>query len=299
MTITWKSDLGSTPARVNRYTGEIQLSERFFANMPESHQKYIIEHEKAHFQKDTRSEFVADNEAFRKLAGTFPGSLKASIHSISDVLSMDNPEHHERLLNRIMLALQFDWEHYHNERALAALNKFKSLIENQKKSTMAINYNPYQATFYRDPNANDDDWDNGAGKARRQAKRDERKAKKDEKTRLKQEKSQLKNDRMAAKNEVKLSRADKNRAKGEAKKTLAEQGKSGNEYWGGIVDSVAGIFGGGKKSSGGSETAGDGGTYTEEKPKFLGMPKGLGIGVVVVVVIVVIAGIIYFVRKNK
>jgi hypothetical protein len=296
MFFTFHDDLGNTPARVNRFTGEIQLSRKHFARMPEFSQKFTIEHETGHFKLRSRSEFVADNYAFRKLAGTEPRSLKNSVAAIAGILSFQNPEHMQRLVNIIRKSLEYDFKVNQNPKALEGLNNLNLLIS--KNSDMEFIYQANESY----PNLDHDDvYDNGVGKARRQAKREERKANKDEKTRLKQEKAQLKNDRMSAKNEVKLSRADKNRAKGEAKKTLAEQGKSGNEYWGGIVDSVAGIFGGGKKSSGGSDvqTSGDGGSFTEEKPKFLGMPKGLGIGVVIVAVLGILGTIIFVVKKKK
>lgn len=156
----------------------------------------------------------------------------------------------------------------------------------------------HEPKFGYDSYDDEDSYDNGAGKERRQARRAKKQEQRDKK-------ADLKNDRLAAKNEIKLARADSKRTKANAKMTLAEQGKSGTDWIGSAVSGVAGLFG--KKSEGGDPVdnsgagagagLGTGGAGTPEK-KLLGMPMGIGIAVIVVVVIV-IGGIAFFALKGK
>ena len=423
MFFTYWDDLGSTPARVNRFTGEIQINNRYFATMPEFYKKFIIEHEKGHFLTDTRSEFKADKYAFKHVVGTAPRSLKNSVFSISRVLSFRNPEHMERLAELVRMALEYDYNKNGNTKAKEGLNILNQLIENQKtniymstqsdrsyfepqypmsgfddlydnargkarrqarkaarvakrstrvaarqqrkqtrvegrvarrqtrvanrasnnyldnqpilspeeqytESAYAEQNQAYpQAEQYTEPVDNSveeiqeypeaesveemdsyfgddgeclddsyygDEYDNGAGKARRQARRAKRQEQKEKK-------KDLKNDRLAAKNEIKLSRADAKRTKADAKKTLADQGKSGTDWIGGAVSGVLGLFG--KKSettdpnadpalAGAADPAASDG-------KLMGMPKGVAIAVIVVLILIVVGVVIYFVKKKK
>ena len=142
----------------------------------------------------------------------------------------------------------------------------------------------------------DSDFDNGAGKARRQAKRAKKQS-------LKEERSQLKNDRLKAKNEIKLSRADAKRTKADAKKTLADQGKSGTDWIGGAVDGVLGLFGKGKSKIAEAEVAGDSSALAADNSassgKLLGMPKGVAIAVIIVLVLAIIGAVVFFLKRKK
>lgn len=305
MFFTYWPDLGSTPARVNRFTGEIQLNMRYFNRMPEFHRRFIIEHEKGHYMLNTRSEFEADRFAFRRLAGSSPGSLKESVKSISRVLSFNNPEHLDRMRRVVIMALEHDFNINGNPRAKQALDQLNQCrakaclvsSSNQSNHPMSTNHNPYFEPRYPESDYSGL-YDYGSGKANRQKKKKERQDRKKEKQELKIEKKRLKNERYAVKTDKKQSKADLNRSRGyakeakaDAKMELAEQGISEGNWFDKTLNTVGGIFGGGSGSADGA--AG------ESSGKILGMPKGVAIAVAGVLLLI-IGGVIFFVvRKRK
>lgn len=432
MFFTYWPDLGTTPARVNRFTGEIQISMRHMRNIPEFRRKFIEQHEKGHFLLDTRSEFEADDYAFRKLAGTQPQSLKECVKSISRVLSFRNPEHMQRLTEIIKKALEFDYKYNGNERAKDALDHLTQLTKNQKLNTFNMNSSHdndyFEPKFGGSDNEFDDLYDNAAGRAKRQAKKTARVAKRQQKKQtratakatrknVRQQRKQvritrkqnkianrinrpgiavnqsvvpdayiedqpimdpgyaqpepsysepqysepvsypvqdseeyvesdqeepteeypedqldengelinpeeyysgwdnaggkaarqakraerlkLKNEKKAAKNDVIKARAEAKRTKANAKMELAKQGKSGTDWIGGAVDSIAGIFG--KKKSG-DDVVDEGAGDPNAEPatgKILGMPKGVVIAVIAVVVLLIIGVVIFLLKRKK
>jgi hypothetical protein len=183
MFFTFWPDLGNTPARVNRFTGEIQINNRYFRNMPGFRKRFIIEHEKGHFNLDTRSEFEADDYAFRKLAGTRPFSLKESVKSISQVLSFTNPEHLQRMTEVVKKALDYDHRHNGNQKAGQALDQLNEIIKNQKLNQFNMNSNTENGYFEPEfgGTAADDIYDNAKGRAKRQARKAARQEKRQEK----------------------------------------------------------------------------------------------------------------------
>lgn len=448
MFFTYWPDLGDTPARVNRYTGEIQINQRYFDRMPELRRKFIIEHEKGHFNLDTRSEFEADKYAFRRIAGSAPRSLKESVKSISKVLTFRNPEHLDRMTEVIKMALDYDYKNNGNDKAKTALQELNQILQTNHLN----NFHMYTSkdNSYFEPKFPDsgfeDIYDNAKGKAKRQAKKAARVAKRKEKkvvrvakrkanmasgkflppqvlairgikkavqrsqsrgswrpgdkrkpvnasvpaspymenTSMEEEinfpleqqeqiypeesypeenypqeeyteesssytepveveeefseedqpeeyfsggecinpayydnaggaaarrakrqarkdkRNELKDAKKAAKVEVIKARAQAKLNRSGAKMELAKQGKSGTDWLGSAVSSIAGIFGG-KKESASEMPIDDGSGYplAEEPKKILGMPKGVAIAVIAVLVITIIGGVIYFVKRKK
>lgn len=433
MFFTYWPDLGDTPARVNRYTGEIQINQRYFDRMPELRRKFIIEHEKGHFNLDTRSEFEADKYAFRRIAGSAPRSLKESVKSISKVLTFRNPEHLDRMTEVIKMALDYDYKNNGNEKAKTALQELNQILQTNHLN----NFHMYTSkdNSYFEPKFPDsgfeDIYDNAKGKAKRQAKKAARVAKRKEKkvvrvakrkanmasgkflppqvlairgikkavqrnkarrnapvnqsvpespymenTSMEEEinfpleqqeqiypeesypeesssdtepvevdeseefseedqpeeyfsggecinpayydnaggaaarrakrqarkdkRNELKDAKKAAKVEVIKARGQAKLNRSGAKMELAKQGKSGTDWLGSAVSSIAGIFGG-KKESASEMPIDDGSGYplAEEPKKILGMPKGVAIAVIAVLVITIIGGVIYFVKRKK
>jgi hypothetical protein len=299
MFFTYWDDLGSTPARVNRFTGEIQINNRYFDSMPEFRKKFVIEHEKGHFLTNTRNEKKADRYAFKKLAGTEHRSLKESVYAISKVLSFRNPEHMERLAEVLKMALEYDLKHNNNPLAEQALLDLEDLKKNSSQNL----YSDMETTNYFEPTYGrsryDEIYDNAGGKERRQQKREERKARKDTKKDTKQEKLDLKNQKRAAKNEVTLAKADAKRTRADAKLTKAQTGESGGSWWDKTLSTVGDIFGKKSADAGSVEDLSSGTPVIEDKPKFLGMPKPVGIGVVVLLIIGIIIAVIFAVKKAK
>ncbi len=264
--ISTSQSMGTNPARVHRITGDITLNQDLLDHGTSQEVKWILSHEAGHFLKNTRDEFLSDKFAFDSLAGQFAGSLKSSISALSRHLPFDNPEHLNRLFVQFMRALRYDFEHNGNIEALITFNELKNRTMNQASQ---------QQDFFN----TSDPYLNLTGKERRNAKKD-----------LNLEKKQLKNDRYAVKTDKKQSKADLNRSRGAAKETkadskriLAENGGAEQpNWWDKTLGTVSSIFG--KNSPDGS-----GGTDKElsgtgaDAPKFLGMPKTVGIIVTVLV----------------
>ena len=293
MFITHHENLGSTPARVNRFTGEIQLNDAYWLNMPEELKPFIVEHEKGHFLTQTRNEFLADAYAFSHVVGKQPKSLKNAVYSLSKVLTFKNPQHLERVIEVVRLAFQYDYQVNGNTEALQGLQKLNILTNNKNKIPMKLNIATAERPSYNNARFGydnfEDDYDNGAGKERRQAKRAA-------KTEQKQKKAELKNDRLAAKNEIKLARADAKRTKADAKKSLADQGKSGTDWIKDAAGAIGGIFGSKSQDSAASVTTTA--TGIEEPKKLFGMPQKTAYAVIALVVIVIGVSAYLFLKKK-
>jgi hypothetical protein len=105
-------DLGNTPARINRKTGDIFINKKIWFSIPEKERKFILLHELGHYKLQTKDEIKADDYAFRKFAGTEPYSLKAILHAIADNLDIThNPEHAYRFEIISKKLLQWDADH--------------------------------------------------------------------------------------------------------------------------------------------------------------------------------------------
>ncbi|MGN7988667.1 hypothetical protein ACTJKC_15065 [Pedobacter sp. 22226] len=113
--ITRVADLGATPARVNRRTGEMFLSIRHMKAMPKEHRLFVMLHEKAHVELQTTDEVTADAKAFKEYAD-LGYSLNQSVKVLTSVLNEDNPEHHWRMYLQLQRAKAYDYSHYGNKK---------------------------------------------------------------------------------------------------------------------------------------------------------------------------------------
>jgi len=82
--------MGTNPASVNMLTGDILLNMNSFPYLNPFTQKFILEHEKAHFAQQTDCEYQADKTALNKLYKTEHQSLKKSVKALADFLDDDN-----------------------------------------------------------------------------------------------------------------------------------------------------------------------------------------------------------------
>jgi len=281
--IKTETGMGANPARVHRLSGDITLNQSTVNNASYPELKYILGHEAGHFLLNTRSEFEADKFAFQQLAGDFPQSLKGSVLSLSRNLPFDNPEHLERLAAQFMRALRYDYQINGNTSALETYNTLKlRLMDN----TMASN------TSYH---LNDDPFDYGAGKARRQ-----------EKKQLRVDKKALKNERYAVKTDKKAAKGVRIEALGEAKvikanakATKAEKGEGdGGSWFDKTLKTASDIFGSGSEENS-IQTKSDGSLDPTANPKFLGMPKTIGIIVTVALALGILSLVGYFAFIKK
>ena len=124
MTVVFSDDLGNTPAKINRYTGIIQLNNKIWHEIPEIQRRFILLHELGHYYLNTSDEKKADEYAFEHLAGKMPYSLKGILGAISENLDIENnPKHRERYLEIVKKLIQIDAEKFNNKTAQKFLKK--------------------------------------------------------------------------------------------------------------------------------------------------------------------------------
>ena len=97
--------MGSTPATSYQSSRTVCLNLDLYFNYPRQIRHLIALHEEGHIALNTDSEIEADNYAFRKISGTFPGSHSWAILSVSRVLPFINKDQYIRLLNMYKNAL--------------------------------------------------------------------------------------------------------------------------------------------------------------------------------------------------
>ena len=97
--------MGSTPATSYQSIKTVCLNLDLYFSYPRQIRHLIALHEEGHIVLNTDSEIEADNYAFRKISGTFPGSHSWAILSVSRVLPFTSKEQYIRLLNMYKNAL--------------------------------------------------------------------------------------------------------------------------------------------------------------------------------------------------
>ena len=159
MIITYSDsiDLGKTPARVNRLTGEIFLNMDIWETLPEAYQNFILAHEEGHYYAQTTNELLADHYAFMKMAGKESESLKNSVNTILDILPGTSDNQKTRILNIYRLALTWDLRNDEQaatkqqlEKVERDLNSFKDTLQLKDYEAMLStlrNKKPVNYTF--------------------------------------------------------------------------------------------------------------------------------------------------------
>lgn len=93
--IKFAPDLGASPAQVNRITGEMTVSLKYWNLMPPCHRLYVMLHEKAHIKGQTKNEDEADAIAYEELK-KLGKPLDCGVFALTELLNMKNPEHRRR-----------------------------------------------------------------------------------------------------------------------------------------------------------------------------------------------------------
>lgn len=101
-------DLGNTPARVNRRTGEMYLSLRHMLPLPPDIRLFIMLHEMGHVVLQTEDEERVDAWAFDQYVKQGK-SLKASVKALTQILDGNNPEHYDRMYLQLQRAKMYDY----------------------------------------------------------------------------------------------------------------------------------------------------------------------------------------------
>lgn len=123
-------DLGGTPARCLRSTGECWISLKDWKKSPYEHKVFILLHENAHIFLDTSDELKVDALAHKQyLAMGF--SLTSSITALTKVLSYSMPEHLTRTREQMVRATVYDITVNGNNKLKRKLLQIKS--QNQNK----------------------------------------------------------------------------------------------------------------------------------------------------------------------
>ncbi len=102
--ITYVPDLGSSPANVNRITGELKISLKWWNVLPPCHRAFILAHEMGHLAGKTFDETEADNIGFN-IYKDMGYDVTCSIFALSDVLSYKNGGREKRVnaaFNRVL-----------------------------------------------------------------------------------------------------------------------------------------------------------------------------------------------------
>tara|TARA_R110001606_G_scaffold18895_1_gene70210 strand:- start:241 stop:624 length:384 start_codon:yes stop_codon:yes gene_type:complete len=105
--IEYVTDLGTTPASVNRRTGTIYINLRIWKRLPPSHRFFVLLHEMGHIVLKTKDEKAVDDWAFKEYAAR-GYSLKESVKALTRLLSFAGREHTERANLQLARAKAFD-----------------------------------------------------------------------------------------------------------------------------------------------------------------------------------------------
>lgn len=128
--IEYVTNLGTTPARVNRVTGECFINTPVFFNFPADIRLFILLHEAGHVVLNTTNEYEADNYAFEQYA-KLGRSLKNSVKALSTVLPFSNQEQYNRVIQQFIRAYEYDNYHNHNKKTNHTLNNMYHILDKE------------------------------------------------------------------------------------------------------------------------------------------------------------------------
>lgn len=137
-------DLGSTPARVNRKTGELYINLKKWAELSPEARLFVLLHEAGHVDQDTRSELLADNYAFHAYARAGK-PLSKSITALTRLLHFNNPQHFDRVRAQMARAFAYDYHVNGNHAAdpdfmkASLFSAYDGSLDNSGYSNFSIN----------------------------------------------------------------------------------------------------------------------------------------------------------------
>jgi hypothetical protein len=118
------ADLGKTPARVNRITGELQISDKHFKKLSPIQRLFVLYHEQGHVTLGTTSEEAADDYAVQELLKRgYP--LTEILKGLTRVLTYDNENHHGRTLIVFNKLREYDFNVNGNTKVLTKQQQIK------------------------------------------------------------------------------------------------------------------------------------------------------------------------------
>lgn len=270
MTIIEVPSLNGTPAKADHKNNLIIISKKHFENLDPVYKKFIIAHEEGHLKLNTRDEVKVDDYALKKLLKEgYP--LSKILGSLTKVLSYDKANHYGRTITMFDKLFLYDLLVNKNEKLLNHIN----LIDmNTPEILEEIYTSSYEGEF------SDFLGMSKAAKERRQQKHEAKMAKKDART------------------QIKLARAEKEKAKAEGIKSGTYQpegvGTGIGKALGGVAQAAGAILGIGKGQEE-PEVETKGGAQPEKKDNKKIMTWVL---IAVVIIILIVAAYFIFFRKK-
>ncbi len=272
-----------TPARVNRATGNICITDKFLS-YPENVKKFILFHEAGHFVKQTKSELEADNYAFEQYAKR-GNSLTDGLAALTQVLNTESKKSRQRIAEQFKRSVNYDYFNNNNKKLkpftdMRIFEKGTDRLTLENFEDFEDNFEDFDPIEYADFCADNElsPYSDMSRKEYREQKRQKKIEKKD------------------AQNKKKQATAEAKVTKANAKKSLADQGIKPDSVGGQIGDALGGIVGGifGKKKSAddtaGSEAAGAGAATNQDaaagsSKKYL-LYGGIAVAIIIIIVVV-------------
>lgn len=100
-------DLGTTPAKCLRSTGECWIALKWWRKLPFEHKVFILLHENAHLALNSSNELLVDEYAHKQYM-RMGFSLTESVKALTQVLSYNNEQHLERTKEQAVRAAVYD-----------------------------------------------------------------------------------------------------------------------------------------------------------------------------------------------
>lgn len=103
--------MDDTPAAIDRQSGILYINPKRYFQLTPFQRKFVKFHEYGHYNLNTDSELLADEYAFKQLAGTEFRSLKQCIECLEQILDEDKIGHKVRVDQMYRLAQEWDIQH--------------------------------------------------------------------------------------------------------------------------------------------------------------------------------------------
>jgi hypothetical protein len=266
--VSYVTGIGSSPARVNRKTRDLQINADKWDDIPETHKAFILLHELAHCLLDTSDEFLVDQLAFKMYADA-GYSLKAGVQAVTSLLSDKNDAHRLRAYLQLERAKMYDYSINGNKQVYET----NLITKNNKKVCDCNNRDNGGSSIMlmkRLGNKTEGFFENWNG------------CQEGEKP-----KNCRKRIRVEANATAKENRSEGKRLKGEARATLAEQGiaeANGMDKFkqgvGAVGEAAKGLFAKGGDDAGGADAPKD------NKMLYIGLAAGAVVLVLVAVLFI-------------
>lgn len=105
------------PAAVNRITGKLKLSRKYWSTMEKEQKVFVLLHELGHLVLNSGDELEVDQWALKKYM-EMGYSLKSAVRALTRVLSFTSREHLVRVKQQLAMLRHFDYHFNGNPNAI-------------------------------------------------------------------------------------------------------------------------------------------------------------------------------------